>query len=279
MRRTLCWGLFALLLSTPLHAGTVTRLAELSLGAEDNIAAAREDRPQAEEQFLHAGAGLVWSQALATALTLRLHGRAEGRVHARYDGLNEITAAGEAQGVWQPGRGFHAPVIGLSLGGAASAFQSRLRDGQEYRLRLFLRERLTTRLNARASLFSLWRQADSRVFDTHQQGLEAALDWQATEPLSVSVGYQFRDGDVVSVGQPNTVALQAARAAAPDDVFSGQTALRFAAHTQVVSLGANYALGPGLAWDSQLRFAQSDAQAFAARYQRWSLVTGLLWRF
>lgn len=266
------------LLPLQAHAARVVTLGDIALGTDDNISAARDGAQRLTEQSLQLGIGTALSEVVAEGLSLRLLARLEGQLHARYQGLNALHAGGDAQLLLRPGRHFFTPTLGASLGMGISRFSSALRDGQESRVRLFAREALTTQLAARAALFALWRGSESRAFDTHSKGAELALDWQATAPLLLTLGYQYRAGTVTSIGRPGPLAQANARALQPDDVFAGSTAFSFDAQTHLGLAAASYALGPALSWDAQLRYVESDTD-FNSRYHRWMATTGLVARF
>ncbi len=278
MRHLMAGLLVLLILPLQAGAGPLTRLADIAIGTDDNISAAADTRPRATEQFLQAGLGLTFSEPIAPGMTLRLLGRADGRLHARYEGLNEIAGSAEGQLVLRSGNGFYSPTLGASAGIGVSEFNSALRDLQESRLRLFARQTLTTRLMLRGSVFALWREADSKVFDAEIHGAETALDWQASPQLTLTLGYQYRDGEVVSSSVPGALARANAIALVADDVFAEQTALSFEAQTHIGTVTANYALTSQLALDVQLRYIESDPR-FDARYHRWTTLSGLLLRF
>lgn len=259
-------------------AGSLVTTADIGLGSDDNIQAARDGLPRTAEQFVQMGIAAALSAPLDTGVSLRVQARLDGRAHARYQGLNELTGGIDGQVLLRPGRSFYAPTLGLSMGIGTSQFQSGLRDAQEARLGLLVREALTTRLLARSRLFAVWRGSDSQAFDSTAKGGELALDWQATTPLTLTLAYQYRDGTAVSTGVPGASALANARAVEPDDVFAGQSAFSFPAQTHIGLAGANYALTPSLSVDTQLRYVESDTN-FGTRYHRWTTITALIARF
>ncbi len=259
-------------------AGSLVTTADIGIGSDDNIQAARNGLPRTAEQFVQIGIATALSEPLDNGFSLRVQARLDGRAHARYQGLNELTGGIDGQLLLRPGRSFYTPTLGLSMGIGTSQFQSDLRDAQEARLGLLVREALTTRLLARSRLFAVWRGSDSQTFDSTVKGGELALDWQATTPLTLTLAYQYRDGTVVSIGVPGASALANASAVEPDDVFAGQSAFSFPAQTHIGLAGANYALTPSLSVDTQLRYIESDTR-FGTRYHRWTTITGLIARF
>ena len=259
-------------------ASSVVTTADIGVGSDDNIRAARDGLPRNAEQSVQMGVAAALSEPLDAGVSLRVQARLDGRLYRQYQGLNELTGGIDGQLLLRPGRSFYTPTLGLSMGIGASQFQSDLRDAQEARVGLLVREALTTRLIARSRLFAVWRGSDSQVFDSTVKGGELALDWQATPPLTLTLAYQYRDGTVVSIGAPGASALASARAVQTDDVFAGQSAFSFPAQTHIGLAGANYALTPSLSVDAQLRYVESDTD-FGTRYHRWTTITGLIARF
>ncbi len=278
MRHSIRCALLAAMLPLHAQAAVVVGLADIAIGTDDNLLSARDARPRTTEQFLQGGVGVSLSEPLGNGLTLKLTARTDGRLHARYDSLNEISSSGEAQLLLRPGSGFHTPTFGASMGLGGSLFNSDRRDGLEARLRLFVRQAVTTRVSTRGSVFALWRNSDSQAFDAEIQGAESALDWLASPALTVTLGYQYRDGEVVATANHRGRALTAGEVLEPDDAFPGLSALSFEAQTHIGVLGFNYGLSPALSVDVQARYIESDS-GFDTRYHRFTTLTGLLFRF
>lgn len=276
-----CHGISPLALATALFCGSASALdftADAAFGSDDNIASAREGTPMLVEQFLQLGAAASHSELLGPGFALRWQARVDGRLHGRYEGLNELGTGIDGSLLLRAAQGFGAPTFGLTLGIGGSEFQSRLRDAREARARLFARTALTTRVNARASLFAATRGSDSQAFDTDVRGAALNIDWQLLRALTLTAGYEYRDGDVVSLRSPSAQGLQFFDAVQTDDVFRGREAVRFRAQTHIGSVGAQYALTPRLVLDTQLKWIESDSD-FGTRYQRFTTLSGLLWRF
>ena len=204
--------------------------------------------------------------------------RGDGRFYRQHQGLNELGAGLDGQLQLRPGSGFHTPTVGLGLGIGTQQFASRLRDAQEARGRAFVQQALTTRLAARGVLAAVWRGSSSQAFDADWRSAELSIDWQAQDRLRLSLGYQYRDGTVVSVGTPGSAAVANAEGLQPDDVFTGLTAFSFDAQTHIGSVTLGYALSPAVTLETQLRYVESDTD-FATRYRRWNTISGLVLRF
>lgn len=277
--RAVLLALMPLLCALPLAAGAATvTLADIGLVTDDNITAARNGSPRRQEQALQLGIAQVLSAAVDRGISLRLVARADGRFYRQQQGLNELGAGLDGQLLLRPGSGFHTPTVGFGLGIGTQQFASRLRDAQEARGRVFVQQALTTRLAARGVLAAVWRGSNSQAFDADWRSAELSLDWQAQDRLRLSLGYQYRDGTVVSVGTPGAAAVASAEGLQADDVFTGLTAFSFDAQTHIGSLTLGYALSPAVTLETQLRYVESDTD-FATRYHRWNTISGLVLRF
>lgn len=258
-------------------ADTVTS-ADVGIATDDNITSARDGSKRTTEQALQLGLVHAVSSSVNHGMSLRLLARANGRFHARYEGLNEFSGGLDGQLLLRPGSGFHTPTLGFSLGAGTNQFASKLRDANEARSKVFIQQALTTKLSSRAAVFSVWRDSNSRAFDADWRGGELSLDWQIQDRLRLSMGYQYRDGTVVSVGLPGAAAVAHSTGLAADDVFTGLTAFGFDAQTHIGSATVSYALTPNLLLESQARYVESDTD-FDTRYHRWNTSCGLVLRF
>lgn len=258
-------------------AASVT-LADIALVTDDNITAARDGSPRSAEQALQLGVARALSVAVDRGVSLRLVARADGRLHREHQGLNELGGSLDGQLLLRPGAGFYTPTFGFGLGIGTQRFASRLRDAQEARSRVFVQQTLTTRLAARGVLASVWRGSSSQAFDADWRSAELSLDWQVRDRLRLSLGYQYRDGTVVSVGLPGAAAVANAEGLQPDDVFTGFTAFSFDAQTHIGSVTLGYAVSPAITLETQLRYVESDTD-FGTRYHRWNTISGLVLRF
>lgn len=292
--------LLGLALSGPLPATAgVVNSVDIGIGTDDNISAAPDTRVRRADQLLQLGLGSTLNTAVGPGLGLRLAGRLDGRLHRRYEGLNHAAASLEGALLLRPGRDFHTPTLGAALGIGFQQFNSRLRDGQHAQVRLFVREALTTRLAARASVFALWRGTSGLAFDSSPKGGDLALDWQATQALAVTLAYRYQYGEVSSTalrGVARTEQFSSGYSLAetpspgvarvldrvltvePDDAFPGLLAVSFPAQTHIGNVALSYALTPRVSLDAQLRYVESDSN-FDSQYHHWTTLSGLTARF
>lgn len=250
---------------------------ELSLGYDDNLAQARQGAATREDAFLLAGIGIgrPWTLGPDSALHLQLG--LQGQHYAREQGLDQLRAQIQGRLFWNPLRGFHAPGFSLGASVAALEFDSRTRDGGDYRIQLSVSEALTTRLTSRWTIGVLGRRGHA-VFDARTRQYALDLDWVLAPRVTLYGGYQLRRGDFVSTGQPSAGDLARVRASAPDDVFTGETLLRQSGRLRLASLGLNRALSPNWALDLQLQAVDAEARS-GVHYRRHLVFGGLLWQF
>jgi hypothetical protein len=248
---------------------------EFGLGYDSNVANVRKEGRQHGDRFAQLSAGIDRPWRLSDGSTLLWRPQLEAQQFDDHQGLSNLQLGLQARWLYRPGAGFHVPVLELLAGAAAWEFDSGLRDGAQYRLGLFASAPLTTRIGLRAGAQLRQRRADSAVFDTDVRSLVADLDWELRPGSTLYLGYQRLDGDLVSTAP---AAPAAADAAAPDDVFDGETAFRLDSRAHVGTLGLNHALSPRLALDLQGREIRARAET-GARYERRQWLLSLLWRW
>jgi hypothetical protein len=276
------WLVLLVALGAALPAGAAGRVftGEFTLGHDDNVANARRGTAVRDDAFALASAAheTLWRLAPTSQMGWQLS--AEGRRHDRHAGLSRIAGAARWQWLYRAGGGFHTPLIGAGARIEYSEFDSRLRDAWTYRTGLFVQQQLTTRLSWRGGWSARWVDArHAPVFEAGARSATLDLDWQLGRRVALYAGYQFLDGDLVSTAPaPPAAALAAARAAAPDDVFDGETAFRLASRAGVYSVGANLSLSPHWSVDVQWRRVEAEADT-GTEYRREQALLSLLWRY
>ncbi|PPE73840.1 hypothetical protein C3942_10570 [Solimonas fluminis] len=248
---------------------------EFALGQDSNVANVREGGRERSDRFALLAAGVDRPWRLSDSSTLLWRPQLEAQQFDDCRGLSSLQLGLQARWLYRPGAGFHVPVLELLAGATAWEFDSRLRDGAQYRFGVFASAPLTTRIGLRAGAQLRQRRADSAVFDTDVRMLGADLDWELRPGSTLYLGYQHLDGDLVSTAP---TAPAASDAVAPDDVFDGETAFRLDSRADIGTLGLNHALSPQLALDLQGRGIRARAET-GARYERRQLLLSLLWRW
>ena len=255
---------------------------DASLGYDDNIGNAGSSSEEEAAGFASATLNADFLTGLSNKASLLLRGSFSGEGYSRFSRLSNGKAGAMLRLSWRPDGGFYVPTVGFSTSAAYRKFGSRLRDSGEYRASLFLDEQITTSISTRLTAQASRRVAAGKVFDLSGSSLALDLDCALGPAFAVYGGYQFHYGDQVSTGSPTPARLAAAEAMAPDDAFGGSAANRFAyrmpAHTQIATLGFNYALSHRYALDAQFQAVQSKA-GFGNRYGHAITVVSLLARF
>lgn len=253
---------------------------ELGVAYDDNVANVRSGGPGRDDRRLQGAADLrVWLRPGPRTALVPSAG-VEFAAFDRYRGLSQIRGAVQLRGLYRPGAAFLTPTLALDVGAGAVETDRRLRDGGDARVRVQVMQQLTTRLSARLSWQQQWRDGGVAVFDVSQRSAGADFDWRPGDAWSLYLGYRRIWGDLVTVAPaPSAAALAAARAVAADDVFDGDTALRLAAHGDVVTVGASRMLSPHWSLDLHLRHADAGADDLASRYRRTQSVLSVLWRY
>lgn len=250
---------------------------EFSLGYDDNLAHARRSGQSRGAAFVVAAAhwGRPWPVDSLSTVHLQLGG--QGQHYPDQPGLDQLGFRFQARYLKRLGWSAGSPALSAIGTLTALEYGSSARDGGDYRLQLAFLQPLSASLRSRWTLGWLGRRG-ATVFDARMRQYALDLDWTPAPFWTLYGGYQFRDGDFVSTGEPTPADRSRARAVAPDDVFPGETLLRQSGSMQVGSLGLNHALSSGLALDVQVQWAEAEADR-GARYRRRVSYAGLLWRY
>jgi hypothetical protein len=201
--------------------------------------------------------GLAWGRflPLADGLTLRATLDASGDVYSHYSGLNNATLGGSLSLRRKFGLGAFAPWIAASGSGARLQYNDSMRDGWRYDLGASTGKRLTPGWDIEAYYKYEHRTADDEfpvvpgisgdVFDLQGHQMGVRTDYALTERLTMSAGFDYRRGDVVSTTLRNFTIFVNSDAIALDPVFGPDAvAYRLPAQTRAFRLGFSYALGP-----------------------------------
>lgn len=270
----------ALLLLLPGLCAAEPRITgEIGYGYDSNANRARRGGDERESQQARAALAADSTWALSNTTGVLLQGGVESQQDFDYSGLSNVKLTGLARVFYRANGGFYTPTFVLTGAAAYWDFGSRQRDSAEYRASSHLTEQLTTRISARLGFSAVWREARGAVFDLDSRSVLLDIDWNLYPRLALYLGYQYREGDLISTATI-PAAPAAARASAPDDAFKipGDIVFRVAADAQVGTLGFNYALSPQFSLDVQGQFIEAEAD-LGTRYERWLNVAGLLFRF
>jgi len=271
-----------LAIAAPANAAGLRLGADAGLGYDGNVANAESGGQMPATGFATADMNLQYSKRLPLNTQLMLRGTLGGDQYFHYVGLSNARATALARLYYRPSGAFYAPTFAIWGSAGASRFGSRMRDSSEYRGGAFVSEELTTELSARVGGSFSERDSDSRVFDLRGQSASLNLDWLATRSLTAYLGYEYRYGDVFSSGQPTLKIVRAAEVIEIDDAFGGEAAgefaYRFKGHSQIGTLGFNYAFSPRFSIDLQGQDINTRA-AFGNHYNHPIGTISLLTRF
>lgn len=265
--------------STAAIAAPRTWRTEFSLGHDSNLANARDGAPERDAFFALGAIGTETAWPMGDQAVFLSQLRAEGQAHEEFEGLDRLRGAVQLRALTRPGRGFHVPTIALTGLAAWDEFDSRARDGAEYRLSAFLQQPVTTRIALRASVGGSWRDTEAAAFATHTSSAGIDLDWTVGARAALYAGWQYRRGDFVTTTPAVSAPVAAsARAISPDDAFDGQTAVRLDGDGEVANLGFNFALTRTWSLDAQVLSARIESD-LGTRYRRVQTFASLLGRF
>lgn len=257
-----------------------TLSGEAGIGFDDNVANVKQGGAERDDLFVQLGATAQTAWRLTPSSAMLWRFQLDAQRFFEHEGLSHADPALRWDWLYRPGADFHAPTLGIAATVLWSEFDSGLRDAAEYRAAVFAQQQLTTRIGWRLGWSASWREAqDQDVFDGGARSATLDLDWQLSRRFALYLGYQYRDGDLISTAPaPAPAVLSAARAFAADDVFPGETAFRLSSRAQVGTAGVNYSVSPRFAVDVQTRYIEAEAD-IGSHYRRVQALASLLWRY
>lgn len=258
--------------------------ADLGAGYDGNLGNAEDERDVRESSVVTGGVNATYARALSLYSTLLLRASAAAEYYRSFDDLSNGKATGMVRLMHRANGDFFTPELAAWVAASYWEFGSDLRDSDEYRAGVFVRQQVTTRISGRLALGGVLRESDSRVFDTRGASASLNLDWHPALGHTLYTGYQFYRGDVVSTATtPGAFKIiQAAEVIEADDAFggfaTGQNAYRLDADAHVGTLGYNHAFSSRLSADLQGQYIDTRAD-YGNQYQRALAVLSLLARF
>ena len=280
MQQALGAVVFAGLLALLPQAGLASpRLSgELAFGYDSNTSNAAQGDSAHESENALIGVAADSSWRLSRTTSAMLQAGLQAQRDFQFERLSNFKLSALARGLYRANGEFHTPTLDISGAVAWWDFGSRIRDSAEYKLSAHITEQITTRISARLGVSASWREARGSAFDLNARSALFDLDWILHPRLTAYLGYQYRDGDLVSSGEPEG----AAKAIEPDDAFggaeAGQFASRLGADAQIGTAGFNFSLTPRLALDVQGQFVDAESDG-GVHYRRRLALTSLLFRF
>lgn len=263
--------------------------ADLGVGYDDNVGNAAADPDTRDSSTVTAGVNLDYVGRLTQNTGLLLRAGVQGEAYEAADGLANGKLLVMSRLSHRPAGGFYTPLFAAWVSAALWEFDSRLRDGAEYRAGIFVTEPLTTAVSARLSFAAAQRVADSDVFELSWWSAGLNLDWRVLPALTLYGGYQFNDGDLVSSSNvtpksmhdpppPGTPGQPTPAVGHGDDALEGLFAYRLEAQTDIATLGFNVPVSPRVSVDAQVQRIDS-ATDFGGGYERLLGGVSVLMRF
>lgn len=230
-------------------------ILDLGLGAvhESNVSLGRHGRDTQSDTALETSVSAGASTVVGDRHTASLTGDVAGTAWSRLWGLNNVSIGLSPAWKTKLGLGAAAPWIRLAGSVAHQQYDDDIRDGWRYRLGPSAGKRFADRWDVRAEYVYEERIADrvkrvsSRlpgdVFDLTSHTFAVRTDVLWTELVSVSGGYAWRDGEVVSTTRRNPEIVSASTAITRDRTFgSNRFAYKIDATVHILSVGMSVVL-------------------------------------
>lgn len=236
---------------------------EASVTADDNVTRGYGDGNILSDQLLGLNLSKSFHYPVSTRTRLVLLGFAGFNGYFEYIGLSQYYAGAQGEFQYRPSGGFYAPTLAIAARYAAEEYQSEARDSYRGSVWASVRKPITNKLQLFGALNYNWRDGKSVVFDTSDIALRANADFAISGRNTVYLGLEYRDGDIVSTGQPSLAFIEIASAVVPDDAFKDSTryAYKIDGSTWMLSLGYNFAISAQQALDASWRMVNATPEA------------------
>ena len=252
--RAFPWFAVAALLMAPVRSAHAQMFLEGSAGLtyDSNLPRAQNasDIKSDSALVVAASGGRAFEAGDNTSVALSADAKSVTWLH--YPGLSHTDLGATLAWRSKFGLGLYAPWARLSASAARMSFGDSLRNGWRYDAGLTAGKRLTPNWDVRADIRYDKRSADralpvvpsfsGAVYDVHGWTASVASQLALGERLQVSLAYARRTGDITSTAV-HTQAIWNASTAWNKDRALGGDGYRIHARTQMLTLGASYALG------------------------------------
>ncbi|MGZ8251177.1 MAG: autotransporter domain-containing protein [Methylophilaceae bacterium] len=190
---------------------------------------------------------------------LVLNGFLGGERAYYFNGLDRVSAGGQAEFQYRTSGDFLAPTFGIFGRAATEQFNSDLRDGYRLTSGFTVRKPWTDRISTFAALSYIQKNAKDIVFDTKEISLRANIDYAMSSNSTLYMTGEYRHGDIVSTALGSLANLDGSKASVRDDVFEKQNyfSYRFGGDTILTTLGYNLSIGPTDGLDFSWRRVES----------------------
>ncbi|MPZ42322.1 MAG: hypothetical protein GEV05_02765 [Betaproteobacteria bacterium] len=264
--------------------------AEAAYVFDDNVSnAQRESDIRSDAAFLVRASGGYYFQ-LSDRTGATLNAMLMREEHVRYSGLSYIGIGPSASIRTKLGVGPDAPWVRLSASALRREFDDDdVRTGWLFAVAAAAGVRVSERVGLRAELRLERQLADRKeplsarfsgaAFDLDSASLSVAADYTASRETTVSLGYSYRSGDVVSSTLRNAAIFSASEAIARDPAFGPDViAYRLDANSHIFDLRVSHALGDRMSVNFGLGRALSYGDG-GNNYYRSSATASLLYNF
>ncbi len=243
----------AVLAASPARAEWIAD-AEAAYVFDDNVSRAqRESDIRSDAAFLlRAGGGYYFQLSDRTGATLSA--TLMRQEHVRYSGLSHIGIGPSASIRTKLGVGPDAPWVRLSASALRREFDNDVRSGWLFAVAGAAGVHVAERVGVRAEVRLERQLADRKdalvagisgaAFNLDSISMSLAADYTVTRDTTVSLGYGYRNGDVVSSTRRNRAIFSVSKAIAPDPVFGADViAYRLGADSHIFDVRVSHALG------------------------------------
>jgi hypothetical protein len=284
--RTGRWLLFtlAVLLQPAVQADDIIYNGEAAVAFDNNINNAARHKDIREDAFFVGRFGAGYGVDLNEYSGFFYSANISTEAHSDFDGLNFFAGQASVDYKTRPGSSFLSPAYSVGLSIKEKLSSSDIRDSTTFDLKFEMFKRLTDLTSLIAGAAYSVEEAEGDVFDLSRARVYANVDLLLDAKSTIFITYIYVDGDVVSVGTPDSLQLlQAADALEPDDAFgdgsvTGAIAYRLDAKTHILNFGYNMALDHGSSIDISVRVLTSSAGG-GIDYNGTSLRAGYLIQF
>jgi hypothetical protein len=264
--------------------------AEAAYVFDDNVSNAQLERDvRSDAAFLVRASGGYYFQ-LSDRTGATLNATLVREEHVRYSGLSHTGFGPSASIRTKLGVGVDAPWVRLSASALRREFDDGdLRTGWLFAVAAAAGVRVQERVGLRAEARLERQLADRKeplserfsgaAFDLDSATLSLAADYTVSRATTVSVGYSYRSGDIVSSTLRNAAIFSASEAIARDPAFGPDViAYRLNANSHVFDLRLSHALGKRMSVNFGFGRALSYGDG-GNNYYRSSVTTSLLYDF
>jgi hypothetical protein len=227
--------------------------ASAALNHDNNVGNAESTASMVADSHAEANASLLRQIPFGAGFSLTAGGDLTGQLYDHLSGLNNASIDGMLALKKKWGLGAFAPWsrVGVSVGRVE--YDDRYRDATLYSAAVEAGKRLDDRWNLWAKYAFELRSAapaesdiygvSSDVFSQHGQSFKVGVQYSLSERISLSFGFLWRYGDVISTTQPGADIFANSKAVAPDPTFGPDAyAYRLAGTTFGGRLGLEYSL-------------------------------------